>query len=67
MPKNVVAQIREAVVALADAPRPPGARKLTGYEGYRVRVGDYRILYEIDDVAGRVRIYQIGHRKDVYR
>ena len=48
-------------------PRPPGAKKLTGQESYRIRKGDYRILYTIDDRARLVRVYRIGHRRDVYR
>ncbi len=46
---------------------PPGARKLTGQEGYRIRKGGYRILYVIDDAAALVRVYRIGHRREVYR
>ena len=57
----------EAILALGREPRPPGARKLTGREGYRIRIGAYRILYEVEDEQRRIRIYHIGHRKDVYR
>lgn len=46
--------------------RPPGCLKLTGDEGYRFRVGDYRILYRIDDPSKRIYIYRVKHRKDVY-
>ncbi len=53
---------------LADEPRPPGCRKLAGYDSvYRVRVGVYRILYEIEDRRVTVIVLKIGHRKDVYR
>ena len=53
---------------LAEDPRPHGSEKLAGYDDrYRVRQGNYRIVYEIDDKAGHVTIYKIGHRKDVYR
>ena len=48
-------------------PRPPGAKKLSGVDGYRVRSGDYRVLYTIEDSAKRVRVYRVGHRSDVYR
>jgi mRNA interferase RelE/StbE len=49
-------------------PRPPGCKKLSGSQNeWRVRVGDYRILYEIDDRIRRVRIYAIGHRREIYR
>lgn len=67
LPKSAVCRLVEAVRALAHDPRPPGSKKLTAREGYRVRVGRYRILYEIEDAERRVRIYRIGHRKDIYR
>ncbi len=67
LPLDDVRRIREAIVALAQDPRPPGSRKLTGREGHRVRVGNYRVLYDVDDDLRRVRIYRIGHRRDVYR
>ena len=56
------------VRSLAEDPRPHGAEKLAGYDDrYRIRQGNYRIVYAIDDTAGRVTIFKIGHRKDVYR
>jgi mRNA interferase RelE/StbE len=60
---RVVARIR----SLADDPRPVGAEKLSGQERYRVRQGDYRILYEIEDQVVRVVVVKLGHRQDVYR
>jgi mRNA interferase RelE/StbE len=53
--------------SLESNPRPPGCLKLTIEEGYRIRVGNYRILYEIDDKNKTVIVYRIKHRKDVYR
>ncbi|MFO7732290.1 MAG: type II toxin-antitoxin system RelE/ParE family toxin [Candidatus Aminicenantes bacterium] len=47
-------------------PRPVGCLKLTGEEGYRIRVGDHRVLYRIDDPSKRVYLYRIKHRKDAY-
>ncbi|MBI2901867.1 MAG: type II toxin-antitoxin system RelE/ParE family toxin [Planctomycetes bacterium] len=47
-------------------PRPPRAKRLVGKAGYRIRRGDYRILYVVDDDARRIRVYRIGHRRDVY-
>ncbi|MGH9464222.1 MAG: type II toxin-antitoxin system RelE family toxin, partial [Thermoanaerobaculia bacterium] len=67
LPKNAVARISEAISALAEEPRPPGARKLTARGGHRIRVGDYRVLYELEDRERRVRIYAVGHRKEIYR
>ena len=55
------------IQALADDPRPSGAEKLSGQERYRVRQGDYRILYEIKDDILRIMVVKIGHRRDVYR
>lgn len=59
--------INEAILSLAQEPRPYGAIKLSGQEGYRIRVRDFRILYRIDDKAKEVIIYRIRHRREVYR
>ena len=59
---RLVARIK----ALAVDPRPPGAEKLSGQDRYRVRQGDYRILYEIVDDQLIVTLVRIGHRRDVY-
>lgn len=62
------ARIRGAVLKLAAEPRPPGARALKDRPGYlRVRVGDYRIIYMIEDEVLRVIVVRVGHRRDVYR
>ena len=60
-------RLRDALRDLRDEPRPAGSSKLTGRDGYRLRVGDYRILYEIDDAAREVTVLDLGHRRDVYR
>lgn len=60
-------RIKDCIDGLAQNPRPVGALKLKGEIGYRVRVGDYRILYEIDDTVQLVTIYRVKHRGDVYR
>lgn len=67
IPKQDVQRIVAAIAALADNPRPPQARKLTGSEKYRLRCGVYRVLYEIRDDVLVVCIVTVGHRKDVYR
>lgn len=59
-------RIIRRIRALAGDPRPQGCLKLTGEEGYRLRVGDHRILYRIDDSSKRIYIYRVKHRKDVY-
>jgi mRNA interferase RelE/StbE len=67
LPPEVYPRIRESLVALANEPRPAGCLKLRGREGWRLRVGDYRIIYEIDDETRRVVILDIGHRREIYR
>ena len=57
----------QRIPGLASAPRPIGAEKLSGEEKYRVRQGDYRILFTIDDAERAVMIVKIGQRDDVYR
>jgi len=61
-------RIAETIDALADDPRPHGYSKLAGEEDlFRVRVGDYRIVYKIEDDRLIVLVVRIGHRKDIYR
>jgi mRNA interferase RelE/StbE len=55
------------IAGLAANPRPPGSEKLSGEEKYRLRQGDYRILYSILDASMTVTIVKIGHRREVYR
>lgn len=52
---------------LAEEPRPRGCEKLSGRDRYRLRQGDFRILFEVDDSAQTVTVVKIGHRRDVYR
>lgn len=62
--QRVVPQLK----ALAETPRPTGSRKLSGSQNdWRVRVGDYRIIYEIDDEARAVRVMRVRHRGKAYR
>ncbi len=57
-----------AISALADGPRPPGSVRLQGPEGFhRVRVGDYRIIYLIEERVLLICVVRVAHRKDVYR
>ena len=60
-------RIKEAIKNLSDNPRPQGCKKLTGREGWRIRIGDYRVLYEIDDAKQILTILHIGHRRDIYK
>ena len=66
-PKRDVKRIMQRIRSLADEPRPPGCEKLSGRERYRIRQGDYRIIYEIEDGRLTVLIVKVGHRRDVYR
>ena len=59
-------RVCDAIRSLAGNPRPPGCRKLVGREGWRIRVGDYRVIYEIDDPARTVLVLHVGHRRDIY-
>jgi mRNA interferase RelE/StbE len=67
IPKTDARRIVAAIESLADAPRPQGAKKLSGQERYRLRQGNYRILYEIEDDRLIVCVVRVGDRRDVYR
>lgn len=68
LPRSEQLRIRAAIDLLADEPRPPGCVALSGEESvYRVRVGDYRILYEVIDARLVVQVVRVGHRRDAYR
>ncbi len=60
-------RIVTAINALAANPRPQGCVKLTGRDAWRIRVGTYRVIYEIDDGPRIVTIVDVGHRRDIYR
>lgn len=61
--KRIVSRIQD----LSKEPRPSGVKKLSGEEKYRIRQGDYRILYRIEDSIVTVTVVKVGNRKDVYR
>ncbi len=67
IPKKQVKRILAAIQSLAEDPRPPQSKKLSGDEKYRLRCGQYRILYEIFDEELYVYVVRARHRKDVYR
>jgi len=68
LPSQEVARIVEAVSQLANDPLPHGSQKLSGAERtYRIRVGDYRIIYEVFGDPHVVEVQRVRHRKDVYR
>ena len=68
LPRKEQQRVRAAIDLLADEPRPPGCVALADEESvYRVRVGDYRILYEVIDASLVIQVIRVGHRRDVYR
>ncbi len=67
IPQSDYERIVEAIRGLAENPRPVGCRKLAAREGWRIRVGDFRVLYEIDDGQRSVTVLHVGNRRDVYR
>ena len=65
---EMLARLEKIIMGLYDQPRPSKTKKLVGSGSrWRIRVGDYRILYEIDDSLRQVKIFRIAHRKEVYR
>jgi len=58
--------IKTAIYSLANNPRPQGFKKLRNRDGYRIRVADYRIIYDIFDNLLVVDVIDLGHRKDIY-
>ncbi len=66
LPDDIYQRVTRAIDNLAETPRPPGCSRLRGREDWRVRVGDYRIVYGIDDERRLVEILNVAHRRDVY-
>ena len=67
IPRKDLQRIILAIESLADNPRPPQSKKLSGLEQYRLRQGNYRILYSIQDHLLIVFVVAVGHRKEIYR
>ncbi len=67
IPKKDVLKILDAIKSLAENPRPIQSKKLSGQERYRLRQGNYRILYSIEDEELIVHVVKVGNRKDVYQ
>ena len=67
LPDKIKSQILEHVSMLASEPRPAGSKKLQGYEAWRIRVGTYRIIYEIEEGRLLFILISIAHRKDIYK
>jgi mRNA interferase RelE/StbE len=67
LPIVVAQRIWQKLLALENDPRPPGTSKLEGSDGYRIRVGDYRVVYLIDDRERMVDVVRVAHRREAYR
>ena len=68
LPPEIRTRVNRALLALEDTPRPHGLIKLSGSSNrWRIRVGDYRVIYHIDDAAREVTVLRIAHRRQVYR
>jgi mRNA interferase RelE/StbE len=67
IPSPFQEKIIRAIRSLASVPRPRGVKKLTNREAWRIRVGDYRVIYEIHDDRLVILVVAIGHRRDIYR
>ena len=67
LPTQVIKKVLAKISSLSEKPRPPDSVKLSGEEKYRIRCGDYRILYTIEDAVLVVSVVKVGHRKEVYR
>ena len=67
LPTLVHTRISRRLLSLEGDPRPRGTKKLSGREEYRLRIGDYRVLYTIDDTNNVVVVFAVGHRREIYR
>lgn len=68
LPRPLIGRIASRLENLAVSPRPPGCKKLNGGDNeWRIRVGDYRVVYTIDDAKSRVEVTRIRHRSAVYK
>jgi mRNA interferase RelE/StbE len=66
LPDKALKKVIEKIGSLVANPRPAGCKKLSGDEKYRIRIGNYRVLYSIEDEILVIFIVKVGHRKDVY-
>jgi mRNA interferase RelE/StbE len=67
LPSSTHSRISRKILSLEDNPRPGGIKKLSGRDEYRLRIGDYRVLYIVDDRNSTITVLFVGHRKEVYR
>lgn len=67
LPNTEYKQVRDAIADLANNPRPSGCKKLSGRDGWRIRIGDYRVIYDVNDRELLVTVVRVGNRRDIYR
>jgi mRNA interferase RelE/StbE len=67
LPDDIANRILARLAGLEANPRPPDVKKLKGRDAWRIRVGDYRVIYEIHDQALQIIVITVGHRREVYR
>ncbi len=67
LPDKDYQSVRDAIRKLAENPRPNGCLKLRDRDGYRIRIGVYRVIYQINDKEEKITVLDIGHRRDIYR
>ena len=68
LPVEIKARLQKAINALKTEPRPPGTKKLAGEDDlYSIRVGDFRVIYKIDDAVTLITVMRIRHRREVYQ
>lgn len=65
--RKIIPVIKSAIFGLANNPRPQGYKKLKGEDAYRIRTGNYRIIYEINNDIILITVVSVGHRKDIYK
>ena len=67
LPNTIQARVIESLLSLKETPRPSNSLKMKNSQGYRLRVGDYRVLYDIDDKTQTMTLRRVAHRRDIYR
>lgn len=67
LPDDIIQRVTDAIKGLKSNPRPHGAKKLIGEDGWRIKIRTYRVLYTIDDKQRLISIYRVKHRRDAYR
>ena len=67
IPKPALQRILKRIQGLSNNPKPAGSQKLSNYNLYRMRQGDYRVIYLIDSKRLEIQIFKIGHRKEIYK